>query len=62
MTTKLEDLNLMPWLLAELHQLGYETAEDLKDVPSAELLRIPGLGGSVWRKICKAAGRELYNP
>lgn len=62
MTTKLSDLKLRPWLLQELNILGYETAEDLKDVPSAELLRIPGLGGSVWRKICKAAGRERYDP
>ncbi|KSV77526.1 hypothetical protein N183_19355 [Sinorhizobium sp. Sb3] len=62
MTTNLSDLNLHPWLLQELNLLGFETAEDLKDVPSAELLRIPLLGGKVWRKICKAAGRELYDP
>lgn len=62
MVTKLSDLNLHPWLLQELRIFGFETAEDLKDVPSAELLQIPLLGRSVWRKICKAAGRELYDP
>nr|WP_090428143.1 hypothetical protein [Ensifer sp. OV372] len=62
MTTKLSDLNLPLWLLQELSRRGYKTAEDLKDVPCAELLRIPHMGGSVWRRICKAAGRERYNP
>ncbi|USJ27403.1 hypothetical protein MYG64_27870 (plasmid) [Ensifer adhaerens] len=62
MTTKISDLSLHPWLLQELKNFGFETAEDLKNVPSAELLRIPLLGGRVWRNICKAAGRELYDP
>ncbi|MGN7883613.1 hypothetical protein [Ensifer sp. 22460] len=61
MTTKLADLKLKPWLLTELNQLGYETAEDLKDVPGAELLRIPGMGGACWRKISKALGREPFS-
>lgn len=60
MTTKLSDLNLKPWLLAELTARGYETAEDLKEVPAADLLRIPGLSGNAWRKMCKAAGREPH--
>ncbi|RVG74083.1 hypothetical protein [Sinorhizobium meliloti] len=58
MSTKLEDLKLKPWLLVELNQLGYEIVEDMQHLPTAELLRIPGMGGNDWRKIAKALGRE----
>ncbi|RVK95638.1 hypothetical protein CN150_14695 [Sinorhizobium meliloti] len=58
MSTKLEDLKLKPWLLVELNQLGYEVVEDMQHLPTAELLRIPGMGGNDWRKIAKALGRE----
>ncbi|MDK4706601.1 hypothetical protein PH562_30475 [Rhizobium sp. CNPSo 4062] len=59
MTTNLKDLKLRPSLLTELNQLGYETAEDMSSISSAELLRIPGMGGHDWRKISRAIGREL---
>ena len=59
MTTNLKDLKLRPSLLAELNQLGYETAEDMSPISTAELLRIPGMGGHDWRKIARAMGREF---
>jgi len=59
MTINLKDLKLRPSLLAELNQLGYETAEDMSSISSAELLRIPGMGGHDWRIISRAMGREL---
>jgi len=62
MTTKLSDLNIEPWLLVEFGWRGYETVEDLKEAPAAELLRIPSLGGKRWRKLCEAIGRERYHP
>jgi DNA-directed RNA polymerase alpha subunit len=62
MTTKLSDLNLPLFVLHELNIRGYETAEELRNIPCAELLTIPNLGGIVWRRICKAAGRERFNP
>jgi len=62
MTTKLSDLDIDPWLLVEFGWRGYETAEDLKEAPAAELLRIPGLGGKKWRNLCEAIGRERYHP
>ncbi|AEH79123.1 hypothetical protein I7G86_10235 [Sinorhizobium meliloti] len=60
MNTKLADLKLKPWLLAELNQLGYEVVGDMQHLPTAELLRIPGMGGHDWRKIAKALGREPF--
>ncbi len=62
MVTKLSDLNLPLFVLHELNIRGYETAEELRNIPCAELLTIPNLGGIVWRRICKAAGRERFNP
>lgn len=59
MDIKLADLKLKPYLLAELHQLGYETPDDLQRSTNAELLRIPGMGGRDWRTIARAMGREL---
>lgn len=59
MDIKLADLKLKPYLLAELHQLGYETPDDLQRSKNAELLRIPGMGGRDWRTIARAMGREL---
>ncbi|RVG19365.1 hypothetical protein CN233_36295 [Sinorhizobium meliloti] len=60
MSTKLEDLKLKPWLLVELNQLGYDVVEDMQHLPTAELLRIPGMGGQDWRKIAKALGRDPF--
>ncbi len=45
MDTKLETLKLKPSLLIELNQLGYEVTGDIQHLSSAELLRIPGVGG-----------------
>jgi hypothetical protein len=60
MDTNLSDLKLRPWLLRELNLTGYEVAGDLQHLPSAELMRIPGMSGDDWRKIAKALGRELF--
>ncbi|ASP73421.1 hypothetical protein [Sinorhizobium meliloti] len=58
MDTKLADLKLRPSLLRELNMTGYEVVGDMQHLPTAELLRIPGMGGHDWRKIAKALGRE----
>ncbi|MCO6423856.1 hypothetical protein JT737_19305 [Sinorhizobium meliloti] len=60
MDTKLADLKLKPWLLAELKQLGYEVVGDMQHLSAVELLRIPGMGGRCYRKIAKALGREPF--
>lgn len=60
MDTKLADLKLRPSLLRELNLTGYEAVGDLQHLPSAELLRIPGMSGHDWRKIAKALGREPF--
>ncbi|WP_234895884.1 hypothetical protein [Sinorhizobium meliloti] len=58
MDMKLADLKLRPSLLRELNQTGYKVVGDMQHLPTAELLRIPGMGGNDWRKIAKALGRE----
>ncbi|RWJ21149.1 MAG: hypothetical protein EOR27_24125 [Mesorhizobium sp.] len=60
MNTKLADLKLKPWLLAELNQLGYEVTGDMQHLSAVEALRIPGMGGRDWQKIAKALGRDPY--
>lgn len=60
MTTNLSDLKLNPSVLLELHQRGYETAEDMAHLTIPESLRIPGVGGRDWRKIAAAQGREPH--
>lgn len=60
MDTKLADLELKPWLLAELNQLGYEVVGDMQHLYAAEILRIPGMGGHAWRKVAKALGRKPF--
>ncbi|RVN60333.1 hypothetical protein CN100_01225 [Sinorhizobium meliloti] len=47
-------------LLRELNLTGYEVVGDLQHLPTAELLRIPGMGGHDWRKIAKALGRNPF--
>ncbi|RVP37267.1 hypothetical protein CN075_32045 [Sinorhizobium meliloti] len=58
METKLADLQLKPWLLAKLKQLGYEVVGDMQHLPAEEILRIPGMGGHAYRKIAKALGQD----
>ncbi|WP_026168579.1 hypothetical protein [Sinorhizobium meliloti] len=60
MSTKLEDLKLKPYLLAELNQCGYEVVEDMQHLSAVEMLRIPGMGGRDYREIAKAVGREPF--
>lgn len=60
MDTKLADLRLRPSLLRELNMTGYEVVGDMQHLPTAELLRIPGMGGHDWRKIAKALGRDPF--
>ncbi|RVH36104.1 hypothetical protein [Sinorhizobium meliloti] len=55
---KLADLKLRPSLLRELNQTGYEVVGDMEHLPTAELLRIPGMGGHDRRKIANAMGRD----
>ncbi len=47
MDTKLAYLKLTPWLLDELNQLGYEVVGDMQHLPAEEMLRIPGMGGTL---------------
>ncbi|MQX71250.1 hypothetical protein [Sinorhizobium meliloti] len=56
METKLADLQLKPWLLAELKQLGYEVVGDMQHLPAEVIL--PGMGGHAYRKIAKALGQD----
>jgi len=59
MTTKLSDLGLRnPKLLGELKRRGYETADDMKLVPTTDALRMKGMGAKSWQKICDALGRD----
>ncbi|WP_082367086.1 hypothetical protein [Ensifer adhaerens] len=60
MDTKLADLKLKPWLLAELNQLGYETVGDMQHLSVTDALRIPGMGGRDWRKVASALGRDPF--
>ncbi|MFQ6186606.1 hypothetical protein ACLMJV_32650 [Sinorhizobium meliloti] len=60
MSTKLEDFKLKPWLLADLHQFGYEVVEDMQHLSAVEMLRIPGMGGRDYREIAKALGRQPF--
>lgn len=61
MTANLKELKLRPGLLIELGQLGYETTDDLNRLSSADLLRIPGMGGRDWRTIAHAMGRAPFS-
>jgi len=61
MSTKLSDLRLKPFLLSELHQLGYYYASDMAHLTNVECLRIAGMGGRDWRKIAEVLGREPFN-
>lgn len=58
MDTKLSDLKLKPYFLAELNRLGYEVVGDMQHLSTVDILRIPGMGGHAYRKIAKALGRD----
>lgn len=57
----LSDLKLRPAALFMLNQHGYETVADLVHLSNPEILRLPGMGGSDWRKLAAALGREPYS-
>lgn len=57
----LSDLKMRPYMVLELSQHGYETVEDMAHLSSAEILRLPGMGGSDWRKLAAALGREPHS-
>ncbi|XAZ20448.1 hypothetical protein LVY75_00330 (plasmid) [Sinorhizobium sp. B11] len=59
--TKLADLKLKPYLLLELHQLGYVDVRDMEHLSNVDCLRIPYMGGRDWRKIAGAMGREPFS-
>lgn len=58
MDTKLSDLKLQWYILAELGQLGYEVVRDMQHLSAADILRIPGMAGRDWRVIAAALGIE----
>jgi hypothetical protein len=57
---RLADLNFPPSLLAELQQHGFDTVEQMSHLPNSYILRIPGMGGSWYRRLAAAMGREAY--
>lgn len=59
METKLADLQLKPWLLAKLKQLGYEVVGDMQHLPAEEILRIPGMGGTPIGRLQRHWGKTL---
>lgn len=61
MTTNLEDLKLRPGLVCELSARGYQTLNEMAHLSDRELLRIPGMGSTSFRRIAKALGREPFS-
>lgn len=57
----LSDLKLRPTTVFMLNQHGFETVADLAHLSSVEILRLPGMGGSDWRKLAAALGREPHS-
>ncbi|WP_142795466.1 helix-hairpin-helix domain-containing protein [Xanthomonas perforans] len=57
----LSDLKLRPTAVFMLNQHGFETVADVAHLSSAEILRLPGMGGSDWRKLAAALGREPHS-
>ena len=58
---KLSDIRLRPGLVAELNQRGFERVGDMVDMSDGEILRIPGMGGASYRRLCAAMGREPHS-
>lgn len=44
----LSDIKMKPTTVIMLNQHGYETLEEMAHLSSAEILRMPGMGGSDW--------------
>ncbi len=57
----LADLKMRPSMVLELNQHGYEMVADMAHLSSVEILRLPGMGGSDWRKLAAALGREPHS-
>ena len=60
LTIILADLNLMPQTVTALSWCGYNTLADFEGMSHAEILRLPGMGGSQYKKVMAALGREPY--
>lgn len=58
---QLSDIKMRPTTVLMLNQHGYETVEDLAHLSSAQILRLPCMGGSDWRKLAAALGREPHS-
>lgn len=54
----LSDIKMKPTTVIMLNQHVYETLEEMAHLSSAEILRMPGMGGSDWRKLAAALDRE----
>lgn len=57
----LSDIKMKPSTVFMLNQHGYETVEDMAHLPSVQILRLPCMGGSDWRKLAAALGREPFS-
>lgn len=57
---KISDLRIRPNLVAELNQWGFEYVGQMNHMSNVEILRIPGMGGVSYRRLCAALGREPY--
>lgn len=57
---RLADLKYSVTLLAELERHGFQSVEDMLHVPNSQILSIPGMGGSAYRRLATAMGREAY--
>ncbi|XUY30438.1 hypothetical protein RMR21_025820 (plasmid) [Agrobacterium sp. rho-8.1] len=57
----LSDIKMRPTTVFMLNQHGYETLADIAHLSSAEILRMPCMGGSDWRKLSAALGREPFS-
>ncbi|ASP74129.1 hypothetical protein CN172_32050 [Sinorhizobium meliloti] len=53
-------MKLRPSPVRELNEAGYELVDDVQYLLTAELLRLPEMGGHDWRKIAEALGRDRF--
>ena len=57
---QLTDLRFSVFLQKELERYGFETVEDMVHLPNSQILSIPGMGGSAYRRLAAAMGREAF--
>jgi hypothetical protein len=61
LNARISDIGLRPGLVAELNQRGFDRVADMIDMPNYEILRIPNMGGTCYRRLCAAMGREPHS-